>query len=201
MELLPQSVEEYLETIPKGEARDQVLVRLFVEMVESIEQVHKMGYLHRDVKPSNFRIKNGHIYITDFGLVFEYMQRDGRGHIAETFGNMFKGTLHFSSIRGHQKCNQGRRDDLETLAYVMLYYLNDCQNYDWMKNDKFERYVSQATQNEYIAAKEEFVYRKDSPRLYAVQQFAQRAISLQFAEEPNYEEFKNIARDLFIGYD
>ena len=43
----------------------------------------------------------------------------------------------------------------------MLYYLNDCQNYDWMTNENYERFVSQATQNFYIAAKENFVYNAD----------------------------------------
>ena len=44
------------------------------QLVLAVEQIHKMNYIHRDIKPDNILIdKNGHLKISDFGLS-KYLQ-------------------------------------------------------------------------------------------------------------------------------
>ncbi len=43
-------------------------------MLEAIEEIHKVGYIHRDVKPSNFRMKGDKVYLTDFGTITEFIR-------------------------------------------------------------------------------------------------------------------------------
>ena len=83
----------------------------------------------------------GEVYIIDFGNTFEYYDSYGK-HKQMTTGNQFKGTLHFASIDTHLKFNQGRRDDIECLAYTILYYLTNGVGIDWMNRDVQERIIS-----------------------------------------------------------
>ena len=39
------------------------------ELILAIEDMHKMNYIHRDIKPDNILINSkGHLKLTDFGL-------------------------------------------------------------------------------------------------------------------------------------
>lgn len=108
------------------------------QMLQGIEQLHGMGHLHRDIKSANFRVKDKKVYITDFGTSFEWM-KNGE-HIKMDTRAGFKGTLHFAPIKGHLKHNQGRRDDIESLGYVLLYLLTDGK-YGWLTWVNNERYI------------------------------------------------------------
>jgi len=44
-------------------------------MVEGVEDIHKAGYLHRDIKPNNFRIMKNKVVLIDFGLTTPYVKR------------------------------------------------------------------------------------------------------------------------------
>ena len=82
--------------------------------------MHKIGYLHRDVKPDNLAIgqaeKNKIIYLFDFGLALPI----GSGIPKEEKGKVV-GTLGFMSCRGHEGKPQGPADDIECMLYTLLY--------------------------------------------------------------------------------
>ena len=94
------------------------------KMLQRLELVHTL-VVHRDLKPDNFvlgkpdaRGYSDTVYLIDFGLSKCYRQG---GHIPFRQGKGFVGTSRFSSINTHQGCEQSRRDDLEALAYVLIY--------------------------------------------------------------------------------
>lgn len=93
-------------------------------MIDRVEALHNAGYLHRDIKPDNFCIgkgsKNDTIYCIDFGLSKAYMDKQGQ-HIKLISGKSLIGTARYSSVRAHQGYEQGRRDDLESIGYVLMY--------------------------------------------------------------------------------
>ncbi len=175
-------------------------------MLECIKQVHELKTLHRDIKPANFRVKNGQIYITDFGTSFEYMTtRDNPGgepkHIVETSGQHFKGTLHFSSIKNHQRYNQGRKDDIEALGYTIVYLLTDGE-FSWMTIENNDRYIKMATQQEFIQKKLDFINDPNPhPRLKGIQLYLRDSLEIEFTEQPDYDKFKKYLQNLYIGYD
>ena len=61
-------------------------------MQESVKQVHMAGYLHRDIKPDNFRVHDGKVRITDFGLLIEQVKQSVSG---------FCGTPYYASLAAH----------------------------------------------------------------------------------------------------
>lgn len=101
--------------------------RIGIQMVDRIEQVHKAGYLHWDIKPDNFLIglKNdaATIYCIDFGLCKKFMKKGE--HIKMIEGKSLIGTARYASINAHAGLEQGRRDDLESIGYMLIYFLRD----------------------------------------------------------------------------
>ena len=96
------------------------------QMVERIAFIHSKLFLHRDIKPDNFLMGIGRdinkIFVIDFGLAKKYM--DSRGlHIPYREDKSLTGTARYASINVHLGIEQSRRDDLESLAYVLLYFL------------------------------------------------------------------------------
>jgi casein kinase I homolog HRR25 len=92
-----------------------------------LQLIHTRNFVHRDIKPSNIVMgigKHANVaYIIDFGLSKEYRNPCTRQHIP--YGNTFGliGSPTFASIHSHLGMEHGRRDDLESLAYVLIYFL------------------------------------------------------------------------------
>lgn len=123
---LGQSLEDVREHI-KG---DNVLW-IGTRLVWCMEQIHERGVVHRDVKPDNILIgpddspdkvgPSTSFYFVDFGLAKKYIDSKGR-HITWATDKRLSGTVRYASINTHCGCQQGRRDDLESLGYTLIYF-------------------------------------------------------------------------------
>jgi serine/threonine protein kinase len=92
-----------------------------------LEQIHRKGFVHRDIKANNFMIgraeKAQTVYIIDFGLAKRYFDPKTNKHIPVKGGKSLVGTARYASIASHEGFEQCRRDDLESLGYLLLYFL------------------------------------------------------------------------------
>jgi serine/threonine protein kinase len=121
IELLEQSLEEHVnERVAKGENIYSVVAEVAPKMLEALRQVHSTGHIHRDVKPDNYRVHKGKLYITDFGTLKKVTDDNGNLIVVYEDDPSFAGTFAFVSVNTHYRKTQSFRDDLEGLGYAIL---------------------------------------------------------------------------------
>ena len=118
------------------------------EMVKRLENMHEKGILHRDLRPNNLTWRNYNssynnisnnnsiinnkynkldintIFLIDFGLSCYYLESGiGSKHYKIKNNLSFVGTLRYASLNSHKGIRQSRRDDLESMIYILIYFL------------------------------------------------------------------------------
>ncbi|WPH03592.1 Hypothetical protein R9X50_00647400 [Acrodontium crateriforme] len=95
------------------------------QLLSRLKAIHSNGLVHRDMKPSNCLTGVGKygniIYISDFSLARE--PRDNVPDLPPESRARLMGTARFASTRGHFGQEQSAWDDLESLGYMMIYFL------------------------------------------------------------------------------
>lgn len=95
--------------------------------MDRIQKCHEDRIIHRDIKPDNFMVggteaTKNNIYIIDFGLAKNYMN-SSKEHIPYKEGKNLTGTARYASLATHLGQEQSRRDDLETIGHVLIYFM------------------------------------------------------------------------------
>lgn len=96
-----------------------------IQICTRLEELHKLGYLHRDIKPQQILIgynDKARIYLIDFGLSRKY--KISSMHIPYKSECSKAGNATFASLHVHNGIQQSRRDDMESFSYLLLYLLN-----------------------------------------------------------------------------
>jgi len=201
MDLLGPSLEDLFNICNRKFSLKTVLM-VGEQMLSRIEYIHSRYILHRDIKPDNFVIGQGSkqhkVYIIDFGLAKKYMGRDGK-HIPYKEGKSLTGTARYASVNTHLGMEQARRDDLESLGYLMMYFLRGSLPWQNMRaNDKKEKY--RKIMEKKIETSVETLC-KGFPGEFVT--FLSYCRNLKFEEKPDYNYLRSLLKDLFVksGYE
>mmetsp|Transcript_18141 Transcript_18141/g.55563 ORF Transcript_18141/g.55563 Transcript_18141/m.55563 type:complete len:668 (-) Transcript_18141:1805-3808(-) len=126
LELLGPSLEELFTRCGRKFSLRTTL-KLADQMLERVDTLHARHLIHRDVKPANFVMgdaaSSSMVYCIDFGLSKRYRNPHTLQHISYRTGKSLTGTPRYASISNHQGIEQSRRDDLEAVGYVLVYFL------------------------------------------------------------------------------
>ncbi|XP_073056246.1 casein kinase 1-like protein HD16 [Primulina eburnea] len=167
----------------------EMVACIAIEALSILEKMHSRGYVHGDVKPENFLLgppgttDEKKLYLVDLGLATRW--RDGNSGVHVDYDqrpDVFRGTVRYASVHAHLGRTGSRRDDLESLAYTLIFLLRG-------------RLPWQGFQGEnkgFLVCKKKMATSPEALCCFCPQPFklfVDHVVNLKFDEEPNYAKY------------
>jgi serine/threonine protein kinase len=188
MQLMDKSLEELFNKRQKFSVKTTAL--LAYQMITVLKYIHDKHIIHRDIKPDNFVMglnkQNANLYLLDFGLAKKYRSSKTLEQYPYIKKKKLTGTARYASIHALEEMEQSRRDDLESVGYVLMYFLRG--NLPWQglkiksKEDRYKKILDKKkeTTSEQLC--------KDFPEEF--REYLEYSRNLEYTEDPQYEKLK-----------
>jgi casein kinase I family protein HRR25 len=161
----------------------KLVLQIGIQIINLLKTIHDKGLIHRDIKPENFLLStkpnDKNIYIIDFGFCKSYLI-DGL-HIPYKKTNNLIGSNTYASINAHNCIELSRRDDLESLGYMLIYFY--LGTLDWQQEN--------GQQNERIKQLKQFVTEETIHLPEVLHEYMIYVRKLTFEETPDYNNIIN----------
>ena len=190
MQLLDKSLEDLFNIRKKFSLKTASM--LIYQMITVLEYIHERHIIHRDIKPDNFVLGYGelnlYLFLLDFGLAKKY--RSSRTLIQNPYVKRRKltGTARYASIHAMEEMEQSRRDDLEAVGYVIMYFIRGNLPWQGLKlKSKEDRYKKILEKKKEVSTEELCA---NFPREFY--EYVKYTKKLGYEETPKYDLMKNI---------
>lgn len=199
MDLCGPSLERLKRICPLKCMSLKSVTMLALQALKRIEHVHRCSFVHRDIKPENLvmgRRDRSTLYLLDFGLAKKFRDHTTKQHLPYFNNKGMAGTPRYASVRTHMGIEQSRRDDLESLGYVLVYLWKG--KLPWMgfreKMETGEKYQKIFQLKKNCSATD---LCEGMPMVYV--DFIRYARSMGFREKPDYAEWRKKFRETLKG--
>ena len=195
MELLGPSLEDLFQSCNR---KFTLLTTLMLadQMLCRIEFIHNRNFIHRDIKPDNFLMGRGNkkhqVYLVDFGLAKEYRDPKTGLHIPYKDGKSLTGTARYASINTHLGIEQSRRDDIEALGYILVYFMKGSLPWQGLKDKNAKDKYAKIKEKKITITLDELC--QGLPDEFKT--FIQYARELKFEDRPDYNYLRNLLRKI-----
>lgn len=196
IDLLGPSLEDLFNYCNRKFTYKTVLL-LADQLICRIEYIHARCFIHRDIKPDNFLMgigrRGSQVNVIDFGLAKKYRDPRTHLHIPYRENKNLTGTARYASVNTHLGIEQLRRDDLESLGYVLIYFCRGSLPWQGLKaatkRQKYDRIMEKkmTTPNDILT--------KGLPKEFL--DYMNYIKTLRFDDKPDYPYLRKIFRDLF----
>ena len=197
IDLLGPSLEDLFNYCNRKFTLKTVLL-LADQMISRVEYIHSKNFIHRDIKPDNFLMGLGRranlVNLIDFGLAKKYRDPRTHLHIPYRENKNLTGTARYASINTHLGVEQARRDDMESLGYMMMYFCRGSLPWQGLKaatkKQKYDRIMEKkmTTPTEVLC--------RSFPKEFTV--YLNYCKGLRFDDRPDYAYLRRLFRELFI---
>jgi serine/threonine protein kinase len=171
-------------------------LQIGIQIISLLKTIHGKGLIHRDIKPDNFLFglndDKNQLYIIDFGFCRTFINNDTKLHIPMTKLSNLIGSQTYASINAHNYIELSRRDDLESLFYMLIYFVRK-QKLEWQNID-----ISCNNREKNNIIKEKKLSMIENPNVNIPHVFITclRIVrGLEFEDSPNYLDIINILND------
>ena len=189
MQLMDKSLEDIFNKLKKFTVKTTCMIGY--QMVNILQYIHDMHIIHRDIKPDNFVMganeNNAHLYLLDFGLAKKYRSCKTLKQYPLVKKKKLTGTARYASIHALEEWEQSRRDDLESVGYVLMYFLRGSLPWQGLKiRSKEDRYKKILDKKKETSSED---LCKGFPEEFT--EFVEYTRNLDYYEQPDYDMLRN----------
>ncbi|KAI3910554.1 hypothetical protein MKW98_027836 [Papaver atlanticum] len=176
----------------------KTVLMLVTYLINKVQVMHSKGYVHRDISPANFFMGKKEWYIANYDRAKQYIDPHTHEHIPFRENTKQVGSVCYSSHNSHLGVEQSRRDDLESLGYMLVYFIRGRLPWQGYKSP-IGRHMYEKIKDKKLSTSIQVLCQSLPPEFEAYFWYCR---SLRFSDKPDYSYLRMMFQNALLreGY-